>query len=159
MKDKIAFFAQYLGCPAWVGNEKTGYGEMLISIGLDGYVLIKTHGGSIEEPDLNDCTLLLRSLDKITDGHLKELASILGLTNPIIERCFDKGFIKISDDSYTLYIYTNGDFAFWKYMTAIDTSEYYIQCVDFLRSRSCILPFRQYSIEELIKNGWAKIID
>lgn len=142
-QEKAQYFAQYYG--QWVFRHPS-----------------IRNGGSIQFKGraLENGYLELKPLSSITDEHIIECAKIFsGCPNISIQ---SKGHYQVTCDL---------DFSGWhgifKILYDKPSPIYYTNCInayhlavfDFLRSKSYALPWRQYSVEQLIEMGWLKLIE
>jgi len=87
-------------------------------------------------------SLLIRSISQLTDEELIQVRKLLSIP-----------------DNFELVLRKKGDFLVYK-----PNGEYYptyaeqgLVIYDYLRSIGIILPFRGYSVEQILQMGWAKI--
>jgi|GEM_PF-7101941 len=91
----------------------------------------------------NDPTyLLLKNLKDISDEDAENIANIIGIKISKSISRFDITYYYLSDftDNHTME--TSGK----------ET----LQVLDYLRSKGYLLPFREYTIDQIIEMGWAK---
>ena len=168
--EKCEFFAQYL--------------NLKDSIGRIGFV--DRHNISPNQVDEYDC-LKLKSLSLITDDEIQDLCMMIHnlpkKTNFEIDRKKDiihcsyvhheiKGRYHICFNYKYATINSNLHFSefneFPPSSHKVNSSEIhfsaervvgYIQAVDYLRSKGYAIPFRTYSIQDLIKKQWLQLIE
>ena len=133
---KCRFFAQYWGQPVQ-RYENNNY--------------IKVVNGFIETSLLDKDYLLLKPLSKITNEEAIECAKMFNWLqvseNPELwnHPVTKEKVVKMNDN--------------WKYgICILSIEKLNIQQIDYLRSKGYALPFMQYSVDELVKMGWAQLV-
>lgn len=129
--DRTAFFAQYIDqFVAWGRNSANDL-QPYRALTCTSY-----EGTEIEY-------LLLKPLSAISDEDAIEVAKITYPGDGSWQ--IGKGIINLIQEAS---------------LTALDIDfETLFEIVDFLRSKGYALPFRQYSVEQQVANGWIKLIE
>lgn len=134
-KDKRAFFAQYWGQDVLIEPDFIPFDE-IIPIILMG----------VDLDTLSDCDfLILRSISQITDEEAIDIQKILRLEDTQAGFETDKEQIKnhLKNGIEGIFL--------------IDFYGYSFEVIDYLRSIGILIPFRGYSVEQIIEMGWAKV--
>lgn len=142
LQNKAAFFAQYLGQKVHWRPEYVNEVAVLDSIRLD----VKYH--YIGE----EYCLLLSDLSNVCEADMTKAANVIGFKS---DEHFIKHFgydQKTHVKNYLLRIVTTGSTGYAK-------ANKYLELIDYLRSRSYAIPWRDLSIQDLIEYGWIKIKD
>lgn len=126
--DRKRFFAQYWGT-------KTLY------IGGVGLVEVGTGGWNLGHPDF---FLQLKSLSKITDEDALKAVELLGSASHLSEESRISQFKKLFEIPDFFVKQTNIPL------------EKMLKTFDFLRLKAYLLPYMEYSIDDLINLGWVK---
>lgn len=137
-QDKQAFFGLYV------------WREVFLAPGEDKYPMLlkgtSDYGFQAEDTGIKLSSfyshghLLLKPLSAITDEDAIEVCEIFGAYYPSVEN--GRAIVMNIDESDEL-----------ESIVAIR----YIEIIDYLRSRGYLLPFRQYTTQQLLDMGWAKI--
>lgn len=145
-QDKISFLGHNIGCDCWV--------QQVTNQGQSGYQGIKKlDAGLIQayESGIVNLQPHLYSLDDITNEDAIEVARLTeDYPNP---------------ESHTDETYKKG-LLYWgqKYIKNMDRGQFTlhidkaIRIADYLRSRLYLLPFREYSVDEILDSGIVKIV-
>lgn len=149
LQDKAAFFAQYWGQRIRKWDGMPNYMGLVSSTYMTKYA---TEG----------CYLELTPLSDITDEDAIEVAKIMGVKNSDFftdqfSRFRDKDELNYAlvGKSYMEYFLEENK---WKAKSVWYISQLSIvKSFDHLRSRGYLLPFRQYSTQQLLDMGWVKI--
>jgi hypothetical protein len=132
-EEKAAYFAQYWGQTVISDVDNSGVRHL--------YPVVYSNMYRIEESHVE-----LTPLSAITDEHLHDVANSMGYVNYFNPEVQDSGF--------WLYWKKDGKVIKHKYFYFRDFLQ---DEIDFLRSKSYALPFRNYSVEQLIEMGWLKL--
>lgn len=141
LQDKAAFFAQY-----WKQNVFT-YTVMNGSP--------RTCSLTVYEMDrvgyYKTCYLSLKPLSAITDEDAIEVANIMDIEPVLLTR--DEFHLRFGKEGDCIGIWFDGEIL-------VDGEQCplcVLQAYDHLRSRRYLLPFRQYTTQQLLDMGWAKL--
>lgn len=130
--EKEAFFAQYWGQEVAIQGDGGGTG-------------FKYQINEATICDIRHDYLQLKPLESITDEDALEGSDLLRNTSHLSEESRIIQFKRLFESPN-----------FWVNQTNIPLSKFFI-VIDFLRSKGYLLPFKQYSTEQLIESGIAKI--
>lgn len=145
-EDREAFYMQYFGQFVLTAIDrdinKIGCGVSIYNMSL------------LLDGTFSDHYLELKSLSAITDEDAIEVAKIVSGNE------LEKFILK--DEFRVLVSCGNDDIGIWfdGEILMSDNEQYpllVLGCYDYLRSRGYLLPFRQYSKQQLLDMGWAKI--
>ena len=134
--EKQHFLGNYIGCVIeWIRESDNTWITTFLTASNFGFLVKKK------------CRIIAKSIESITDEDLEQIAKIMGYVN----------YSGLYSDSEGFWVYLNkknGErlrtkFVWYKELT--------LECFDFLRSKGYLLPFRQYSTEQLIESGIVKI--
>lgn len=132
LQDKAAFFAQYWGQKIRKWDGMPSYTGLVSSTYMTKYAT-------------NGCYLELIPISSITDEDAIEVAKMIfsntALHTPDRGKWYVRVMIESKKEHHGLY---------WSFEKVCNT-------VDYLRSREYLLPFRQYTTQQLLDMGWAKI--
>lgn len=114
------------------------WGTRTLDIGVLGLVVVGSGGHNLTNPDYH---LQLRALEDITDEDalycLGDKMFLSGVTNPLSQ------------------YYKQGPREIFKQFGVKEPAN--ARVIDYLRSRGYLLPFMEYSTEDLERLGWVKI--
>ncbi len=138
-KDKVEFFAQYWGQNVFASTQWKPYEQK------EG-ATVSYH--SITSADSFYSYLLLKPLSSISDEDAMLLAESRGYVN--VSRAY------VNRGGYFIeWVLNNGKLKH-RFIQFVDM---YQPEIDFLRSKGYALPFRGYSVEQMIALGWIKLKD
>lgn len=146
--EKEAFFALYWGQEVMIFEDEHQTFKVIVQ------------ATSINNRQINKQYLQLKSIESITDEDLQMCHYILF--------CENKKEISFKEDGFFSYWTCNDSYVLNEIIRALgggqsDVTElnydFYtiLELFDFLRSKGYLLPFRQYSVEQLIESGIVKI--
>jgi hypothetical protein len=128
--EKAQFFALYWNQPVWKDNR---FIQETHTVGNPLYDL-----GTLREYDY----LFLTPLSSITDEDAIEVARIEYQNVLDINNYSDYACVKIGKDVIGVLL--------------LDHESIPLRLSDFLRSRGYLLPWKQYTVDEILAKGWAK---
>lgn len=142
-------FAQYLGAEfMYSGTKYNSTSKLdLYSIKL-----------MIEDDDFNECTLVLNSLQNISDEDAIEMAEIFGGINSPIVNLNRPTDLQNEDIHFSVQVFVKEP-KFMSYSTPKYWSDVYgVKAYQWLTSKGYALPYMDYSVEELVELGVYKLI-
>lgn len=145
LENKEKFFAQYWGLQIIRKKHDTTY-----------YFINNNNMKFSEYWDIFDKWLELTPLELISDEDAIEVAKIFDIQLPIDEVDKSSNAIQVFDElGNKVCIYFDGEIIIEE--GAIQQPLALLKSYDFLRSKSYALPFREYSVSQMIDFGWIKL--
>jgi len=132
--EKEQFLGNYIGCEIeWLRESDNTWITTFLTASDFSFLVKKK------------CRLIAKSIESITDEDALEGSDLLRNANHLSEESRIIQFKRLFESPN-----------FWVNQTNIPLSKFFI-VIDFLRSKGYLLPFRQYSTEQLIESGIVKI--